>query len=401
MACPQIITGDQFLLRVLDHVDCQAQVLGSYGYQALGQPGSSAATIVAGLLTLFIALFGFKLLFGPAPAGRDVVTDVLKIGIVVTLAFSWPAFRTVIHDVVLKGPAEVTGVFASSGASEPGTSLTQRLQAADNKMVRLTARGTGRNTGAYLESDGPPVTFAGTALQDEGAFGYGRLLYLSGIMGSLILLRLIAGVLLALTPLAAGLLLFEQTRGLFSGWLRGLVLAMLGSIGATIVLGVELALLEPWLADALRLRNLGYAIPSAPIELFALTLAFALVHIGMIWLLAKVAFTRGWPSGIPAVVTQAIGGQGRAQQLHEPATVIYRESRAERISDSVETLVRREDASSGARGIFGPAGTTAMGQRDDTVPGGSGTQMQPRLGSSYRRSARRSSVAGSRRDRGQ
>ena len=101
MACPAIITGDQFLLRVIGHIDCQAQVLGSYGYQALGQPGSPASTLMAGLLTLFVALFGIRLLFGPPPGARDTVFDVIKIGLVLTLAFSWPAFRTVIHDVVL------------------------------------------------------------------------------------------------------------------------------------------------------------------------------------------------------------------------------------------------------------------------------------------------------------
>ena len=39
MACPSVITGDRFLTRSLEHLDCQAQVIGSYGYSALGKPG--------------------------------------------------------------------------------------------------------------------------------------------------------------------------------------------------------------------------------------------------------------------------------------------------------------------------------------------------------------------------
>lgn len=400
MACPQIITGDRFLLRVLDHVDCQAQVLGSYGFQALGQPGSLASTFMIGLLTLFIALFGIRLLFGPTPGGRDVVYDVLKIGIVLTLAFSWPAFRTVIHDVVLKGPAEVTALIAATEYSGDGAGFAQRLQNSDNAIVRLTEAGTGRNTGAYLDKDGPGATFVGSALQDDAAFGYGRLLFLSGVMGSLILLRIVAGLLLALTPLAAGLLLFEQTRGLFSGWLRGLVLAMIGTIGVSVVLGVELALLEPWLADATRLRGLGYAIPSAPIELLALTLAFALVQGGIIYLLAKITFTRGWQSAAlrPAAMQFPVFGQPHAAQGGISRS--YFESRAERISGGVETMIRREDRTGGDRTAYRLFGSNGERGREVVTVPGSVAQDPPRLGSSYRRTSRRISGAGTRRDIG-
>ena len=77
MNCPAILTGDQFLTRVLGHIDCQAAFLGSYGWQALGQPSSVTATIMTGLLTLFVALFGVRLLFGPAPGARDLYQPAL------------------------------------------------------------------------------------------------------------------------------------------------------------------------------------------------------------------------------------------------------------------------------------------------------------------------------------
>ena len=40
MACPAIITGDRFVSRLIEHIDCQSRYLGSYGYEALGQPGT-------------------------------------------------------------------------------------------------------------------------------------------------------------------------------------------------------------------------------------------------------------------------------------------------------------------------------------------------------------------------
>ena len=105
MSCPTTYTGDGFLVRILGQIDCQAQLLGSYGWLSLSEPGSLTATITTGLLTLFIALFGLRLLFGPTPGTRDIVFDVLKIGLVLTLALSWPAFRTLIYDVVFLAPA--------------------------------------------------------------------------------------------------------------------------------------------------------------------------------------------------------------------------------------------------------------------------------------------------------
>lgn len=392
MACPAIITGDQFLLRVLTHIDCQALVIGSYGYQALGQPGSLASTLMTGLLTLFIAIYGLRLLFGPAPGARDIVFDVLKVGIVLTLAFSWPAFRTLVYDVTLKGPGEIAGVIGG-GSAAPG--FAERLQAADNSMVRLTEIGMGRNTGQFLSDQGPGANFAGTALQDESSLGLARLSYLSGVIGSLALLRIAAALLLALTPLVAGLVLFSPSRGLAAGWIRGLVLTMAGSLGAALVLWVEMSILEPWLADALRVRGLGYATPSAPTELLAITLAFTLVQFAMIWLLARVAFYRGWPTmpdwtwrepGQSTLQDRSLfaSPQGGAQIV-----------RAERISNSIETTIRREQGLIDGRfDRFTAQGPASSAQGGQLAP----YSGEPRLGSSYRRTAQRHSRAGARRD---
>lgn len=403
MACPSIITGDKFLTRVIGHVDCQAQVIGSYGYQALGEPGSLAATVVAGLLTLFVALIGVRLLFGPPPGVRDVTFDALKVGVVLALAFSWPAFRTVVHDVAIAGPAEIAAkVTAPTGLDEGTGGMVARLQAADDAMLVLTQLGTGRNSNTFVDPRAPGASFQSTALSDESGFGWSRLFYIAGILGAYGLLRLLAGLLLALAPLAAGLLLFEQTRGLFSGWLRGLVLTLVGTVGATVVLAVELAAIGPWLADALRVRQAGYATPAAPTELLAMTLGFAAIQVGMLAVLGKIAFTRGWTSApapvaanVPATFAPALATGGLAAPAVAP-------SRAARIADSVETQIRREEAASGggrydARAAIAPAGRAVapMGPVETAnAPAGG-----ERLGSSYRRSTPRSSRSGSARDR--
>lgn len=396
MACPAILTGDQFLTRVLTHIDCQAAFLGSYGWQSLGQPGSLAASMMTGLLTLFIALFGIRLLFGPTPGARDLVGDILKIGIVLTLAFSWPAFRTLIHDVVLEGPAEIAAT-AGSPVMPQDASLITRLQETDNAIQRLIEQGSGRQSGAYVDSTQPGGTFRAQALEDESSYGLARLFFLTGVLGSFGLLRIIAGLLLAIAPLAAGMLLFEATRGLFAGWMRGLVLSLVGAAAVTVVVAGQLTILQPWLADALRLRALGYATPSAPTELFALTLAFALIQFGAIWFMGKIAFTRGWIS-LPIFPERGERGVEAPRILSEPMGSNMARSRSQVIVDSVETQLRREEGFGQDR-----AGYRYL-NRPANASDGSELGQAPsinRLGNSWRRSNHRRSGAARRRDEGQ
>src|SRR6185503_9979205 len=120
--------GAGFVSGVLDYVDCQAQAIGAGGFQALAAPGSTLSLVLSGLLTLFVALFGYRMLLGDTPGLRDGVFSVVKIGIVLALAFSWPAYRTLIYDVALKGPAELAGeVGRPAGLPGSGGGLVARL----------------------------------------------------------------------------------------------------------------------------------------------------------------------------------------------------------------------------------------------------------------------------------
>ena len=401
MACPAILTGDRFILRMIEHLDCQALTLGSYGYRSLATPGSPAMVALTALLTLFIALFGVRLLFGPDVGARDLVGDVLKIGIVLLLAMSWPAYRILAYDLVLRGPAEIASVITGPDDVAGARALGTRLQQADTAMIAFTATGAGRTTGASIAQDSPEGSFSGMAIGDDAAFGWARLAFLAGTIGSLAVLRLGAGLLLALAPIAAGFLFFEATRGLFSGWLRGLVMTMIGAIGITIVLAAELAVLEPWFADVLRLRALGYATPAAPTELLAITVSFLLASLGMMALLLRVAFHRGWPNSFPVLLRQASShGTGPSAPLRViPGGAVSR-SQAELISDGMRSTVQREEHFSGERTAFRQLGVPSGGRGGDSnasVAAGAAARFAP-LGSSWRRTAIRVSAAGIRRD---
>ena len=59
MTCPAFAPDGGFVATMLNYVDCQAQAIGGGGYQALATPGSTLSLVLTGLLTLFVALFGY------------------------------------------------------------------------------------------------------------------------------------------------------------------------------------------------------------------------------------------------------------------------------------------------------------------------------------------------------
>jgi type IV secretion system protein VirB6 len=323
------------------------------------------------------------------------VNAVLKVGIVLTIAVSWPAWRTVAFDTVFYGPAEIAASLTPSTLPSSNAGFAQRLQGIDSGIAALTASGTGRLTGQLTEE---ATTFRTIALTDEAGLGWSRPLYLATTIGSLAVLRVTGGLLLALAPLIAGLLLFDFSRGIFAGWIRGLVLTALGSLGLTVLLSVQLALMEPWLADVLNRRSLGYAAPTAPTELLALVLAFAIAAAGLLFILAKVAFQNSWSLQLPALPSPAqpttVGQLGRSGTAHTAEIPVH--SRALAISENLAGQMRREEAQPGGmdrvrRITMQPTMATATGAGEQNI------RAEP-LGNSYRRGVRRDMQSQRRRD---
>ncbi|HWT31682.1 MAG TPA: type IV secretion system protein [Propylenella sp.] len=384
MACPPIATGSGFLVTTLSHLDCQGQTLGSFGFQSLASPGSPAAAALTALLTLFIAVYGIRLLFGPVDEPRGLINAVLKIGIVLTIAISWPAWRTVAYDLVNYGPPQLAASIMPATMPEARATLPQRLQQVDAGIAALTFAGTGRQVGEVI-NEGVASRFRSVALADETAFGWSRPMFLASVIGSLGLLRLTGGLLLAMAPLLAGLLLFDLSRGIFMGWLRGLIFVALGSLALTVVLSLQLAIMEPWLADALNRRNLGYATPTAPTELLSMVLAFTLAIVGTLFLMARVAFHNSWafpvfrqaksePSATSPGVVQAPQRQDRN----------FVHSRALAIGENVTHSMRREVSNDGHMRRIETIGRSGPPPQTNTPS----TVAEP-LGNRYSRDARR------------
>lgn len=413
-ACPAIAYGDAFAYAALNAADCHARAIASLGYQALAAPGSSIALLLTGLLTLFVAFYGYRMMLGETPGVREGVLALAKIALVLALATSWATYRTLAYDLVFGAPTElVADVGGAAGLPGSAGDMALRLQAVDRGLVRLGEMGVGnresdqkvmrvRNIGGrsqtLVENASEPVNIV-----EPIALSLARVAFLVSAVGGLIVVRLIAGILLALGPLFVMFLLFDTTRGWFAGWLRGLAGTMIGTFGIALLIGIELALTESWIAGLLSRRAAEQEISGAPVELLATMLIFGLAIVATLAASARVAggfrFPEAWRSA-PERVANAFERQTLAhtdaRARGEPAAD---RPRAAAVADAVVATQRREAAIAVA--IAGGAGSL----QPPRVPGAETLardlpQMTaPPLGQSPgRRTRTRASASSSRRD---
>ncbi len=405
--CQAYPSSSGFLRGILDFVDCQAIALGSQGYSALATPGSAASQSLTVLLTLFVAVFGYRMLFGDAPGVRDTVLAVVKVGIVLTLALNWPAYRTLIFDVTLRSPAEfASAIGAPSDLPGSGGGLVSRLDQTDQIFAALAGVGAGgiarqnRIDGQSAPTVDTPDAFTFTGF-DSWAIGFSRLSFLTGTMGSLAGVRLLAAILLALGPVFVAFLLFDATRGLFFGWLKMLGGTALATAAAALVLGIELALLEPWLVDLLSRRYANFGIGGIPVQLLAVTLSFNLILLGVMVACLRLTMASTW---VVRIARLAVNGDRNFQPApnatHPPlAPSVPHDSRtrAAAIADAVAIAHRRDTSPGGSDG--GRLASTSRAITTSSPPSGTDGRANTPLGQSYRRTGQRASSSANRRDR--
>ncbi|HYW14854.1 MAG TPA: type IV secretion system protein [Allosphingosinicella sp.] len=415
--CAPLSPGAGFIQSVLAFLDCQAQVLGSRGWQALAAPGSTLAILLMGFLTLFVALFGYRLLLGQGPDVRTGVVAFVKIGIVFALATSWGAYSTLVYDVVNRGPAEMAATIGGPSRL-PGTGgdLVARLDGADKAFVALSVLGEGRPPPMVLDGNqsAGPLDIPTPAYSGSYAIGLSRMLFLIAAIAGLGAVRLVAGLLLAVGPFFIAFLLFDNTRSLFEGWVRALAGAALAALGVSIALAVELALIEPWLTDLLARRSAAEWLPGMPIELLVVTFSFVLIVLAMLYGAAKTASAFRLAPLWQAVAAQAGRDPAREERRFAVSGATARgdsppseaRSRAATVVDAVAATQRRESsniAAAVARGSGGGGETPgAQPTAAAAVTGGraSPTSLAPApLGQSFpRRTRGRVSASAGRRD---
>ena len=345
--------GDGLAARLLADTDCQSFGLVERGYTALSQPGGPVAALLTGLLVLAVAFFGYRLLLGLGLMLVDVVSLVIKIGVVLLLATSWEAWQAVAYDSFARAPVRIAAeMLTGLNATDPITGLQAALDGLENASV-------GYRTRAGIAS--PLVGGPAAAAMTLNVSGY--FLTLS-ILGLLVVARILLALLLAITPLIAGFILFDATRGMAARWLAAMVTTAIVPMFVLVLAAVELSILNPMITRLLSEQAAERFENEAVTPIGLVTIIFALSMLAAVWAGSKIASGIRLPGAAkPDPVQENIV----RENVMNPNAVTEQQSSAVHIAQMLERAARREagplPAMAGAASFMQGSNSTSTGSR--------------------------------------
>lgn len=264
---------------VIDTVDCHIRVLVQDSYRELVGPNTWFATAFTGLLTIYIALLGYQLLFG---RGGLRVTELpivgLKIGLILAFLTSWAAYQTLIFDLLFDGPAQVMkalmGPLAAQGSGFNGDVMAGVQSAFEDLSGSAGVYGSMASPNANLLQGGPMLA--------SGILWLISMSLLLVTLGLIIAAKIVLAFLLAIGPIFIGMLLFDATRGIFEGWVRATLSFAIMPLAVNIFGAVMLLILAPFLEILVgnagkRVFDMGPVITIALIvAVFAIVMTFGI-----------------------------------------------------------------------------------------------------------------------------
>lgn len=272
-------------------VDCIAGETTAAAFGRLFGAGGAMGPVLTILLTLYIAFFAISLLTGRSSLGISALTPrMLTLGFVLTFATSWIAYQGVMWNLAVGGPDWIASVLTGSTGSATQI-FGDRI---DLVFGAIADTASGGPAGAQATPVAAGAVAAAGAAQGmftpESIMWMGGLLLLLGTVGVLLTARIALAVLMALGPIFVVMALFNGTRGLTAGWLRGVVLTAVTPLFVVLGGGITLELLVPIVRSLS--SNLVDIDGRAAMALFLV----AAVHCALMVMVFKVAGTMvsGW-----------------------------------------------------------------------------------------------------------
>lgn len=254
-------------------VDCTAGEFTAQAFGRLFAPGGALTPVLTIALTLFVALFAISLLLGRSNIGvKSLTPRMITLGLVVTFATSWVAYQSVVWNLALAAPDWLATVLGGTD----GSATQVFAQKIDVVFLAVQEATKGQeDIGAFSPA---------------GILWLGAMLFLLGTVGVLVTARIGLAVLVALGPIFVVMALFNGTRGLFTGWLKGVVLLALTPLFAVLGGGVMLELAVPILSALT--ATPGMVDPQAAVAFFMI----GAVHVALMAMALKVAgaMVAGW-----------------------------------------------------------------------------------------------------------
>ncbi|MBU2092513.1 MAG: type IV secretion system protein, partial [Alphaproteobacteria bacterium] len=336
------MVDDGIIRGVLATVECQTRAYAQGGYIALTSGSSVFQTALTALLTIYVALIGYRMLFAQGSTRlSDAPGIALKVGLILALVTSWSTFQTVVFNVADRAPVEIAGLIAAPMQEANNTSLAASpvdgLQAAYDEFSK-TGAAYGKLAGPNAKGYSSPQAAAAEAT----AAASGVLFVVSA--GVISAATLSIGVLTAVGPLFIVLALIPATRGLFVGWLRALAASALTPLVAWLLIVLMLAVLDPWVATLTEQRVSVQLEPQTAMSAAALVFVFAAGQAALI--LGACVMALGFR--LPTTRTDRITRGAEPARASQAAALALTPvpSRAERLSFDLQ----RDQAQAAARG---------------------------------------------------
>ena len=213
---------------------CNVGAFSEAGYRALTGPDSIFPIAITALLTIYVAVLGYRLLLGHgAPQLSEIPVIGIKIGTVLALTLNWTVFQTLVLDIAQHAPTEIAGAIVG-----PQYSPIDRLQTAYDQIRADEAAFVKL---AQADTQGPNANAIEAA--NELSYASNALLVATG--GLLAFATVLTGVLALVGPIFLTLFLFETAGGLFAGWVRALAAAAFVPMLCWITTIILLAAIEP------------------------------------------------------------------------------------------------------------------------------------------------------------
>jgi type IV secretion system protein VirB6 len=261
----------------LQGVDCAATAMAQSAFGRLFGTDGALMPVLTIAFTLYVAFFAFSLITGRSALGISALTPrMVTLGVVLTFATSWTAFNTVVWNLAVETPEYLAQLMVGGG---DGTSTQVFAQKIDVVMATL------------MEATGPTsAEGAGSTFSPPGLLWLGATLLLLGTAGLLATCKIALAVLLALGPMFIIMAMFRGTRGLFAGWVKGLVMLALAPMFAVIGGSLMLELAVPVLSALA--QTPGQIDARAAMAFFMI----AAIHCALMLMVLKVSGTMvaGW-----------------------------------------------------------------------------------------------------------
>ena len=369
-ACPVPGPDDPLVRGLLGVVDCNVQTVVQTGYASLFQPGGAFVSVLTVLMTLYVALVGYRLLLGRSPLNvTDLALTTVKLGAVLALATQWGTYQSLVYRTLFFGPEQIADVILHglrANGSVVGGNVYDGLQRAFTDMTAFspaTPPGTpavaapvAAALGANAAGSGPIASLLSKAGFDSLLLLGSAVILLLSSLGVLLASKIVLALLLAFGPIFIALLLFESTQGLFQGWLRATIGFAFAPLATTLTLGLALTLLDPSLRQLETMRADSTYLPGVAFAVAVLVMVFAGVSLGLVVAGGAIAGAFKLPRRRGAQAANAA-----AQALVVGPAEMAAQPRAVRIASAASAQARRDQA------LFAPSGLVLAGAAAGSV----------------------------------